>query len=208
MRKQQTRKPVEISPKCPVRQVNSLSTIFLTNHNNIWCIWCLWTSRVVESSGDNTTAFYTPEVSNSGNLASCRQEKGLQNFNTALLFHCSIEASFLQLIIWICKQKEKKRGKIKKIKRHLQLNCVSPWLQLLRQDKKPKFPPSTKTAMASFFANLSRDRMGFQTSVYDQRAAAYDKYLYGPLNNSLYKYYSKCVCWKPQTSQFILKQMC
>lgn len=50
--------------------------------------------------------------------------------------------------------------------------------------------------------------MAFQKGIYDQRPAAYDKYLYGPLNNSLYKYYPKCARWKPQTSQFILKQMC
>jgi len=30
---------------------------------------------VAESSGDNTTTFYTLEVSNSGNLAPCCQEK-------------------------------------------------------------------------------------------------------------------------------------
>lgn len=66
----------------------------------------------------------------------------------------------------------------------------------------------SKPAMASFSANHSRDRMAFQTSIYDQKATAYYKYLYGPLNNSLYKYYSKCACWKPQTSQFILVQMC
>lgn len=114
MRKEQTRKMAEIkSSKGPVRQVNSSSTIFLTKHQNIWCMddACFWTSQVVESSGDNTTAFYTPEVSNSENLASCSQEKGLRNFNTALPFHCSIEASFLQLIIWICKQEERKKKK-------------------------------------------------------------------------------------------------
>lgn len=64
---------------------------------------------------------------------------------------------------------------------------------ILRQEKQPKSPPSTKPAMASFPANHSRDRMAFQTSIYDQRATAYDKYLYGLLNNSLCKYYSNCV---------------
>lgn len=123
--KQQTRKMIDIkSPKGAVRQVNSSSAIFLTRHQNIWCMDdpCLWSSQVMESSGDNTTTFYTLEVPNSGSLASCSREKGLQNFNTALPVHCRIRISYLQPIIWMCKQKEG-RGIFK---RHVQLDHVSP----------------------------------------------------------------------------------
>lgn len=200
------------SPQGLVRQVNSLIPIFLTKIFDAWMMHGYgfpksW-KAVAIIPVPLTPLKYLPQKA----WLLEAKKKVLQNFNKALLVqNChGVRASYLQLSIWICKLEE--RGKEQKkravFRRHVQLDHVSLGLQLLRQKKQPKFSPSTKPAMASFPANHSRDRMAFQISIYDQRATAYDKYLYGTLNNSLYKYYSKCVCWKPQTSQFILKQMC
>lgn len=41
------------------------------------------------------------------------KRKGLQNLNTALSVHCRIRASYFQLIISICKQKDGQRKKPK-----------------------------------------------------------------------------------------------